>query len=209
GSYTLTVEVQDNAGNVRQSTPLVVTVDTQTSITDIKLVNDHGEPDDNLTNDTRPQFKVTVPTDVNEVRLSIDGGANWVSATQGVKGVWGYTWPTALGDGKYTLTVMVTDAAGNTATQTLDFRIDTQLSTPTIALDSADDTGTPGDDMTNSPRPTFILQNIDSDVINVTVSVTHNGTTTSFTATQAAGGWSFTPPAPWGDGDYTLTVTVE
>ncbi len=209
GSYTLTVEVQDNAGNVRQSTPLVVTVDTQTSITDIKLVNDHGEPDDNLTNDTRPQFKVTVPTDVNEVRLSIDGGANWVSATQGGKGVWGYTWPTALGDGKYTLTVMVTDAAGNTATQTLDFRIDTQLSTPTIALDSADDTGTPGDDMTNSPRPTFILQNIDSDVINVTVSVTHNGTTTSFTATQAAGGWSFTPPAPWGDGDYTLTVTVE
>ncbi|EDE4818521.1 Ig-like domain repeat protein [Salmonella enterica subsp. enterica serovar Enteritidis] len=209
GSYTLTVEVQDNAGNVRQSTPLVVTVDTQTSITDIKLVNDHGEPDDNLTNDTRPQFKVTVPTDVNEVRLSIDGGANWVSATQGVKGVWGYTWPTALGDGKYTLTVMVTDAAGNTATQTLDFRIDTQLSTPTIALDSADDTGTPGDDMTNSPRPTFLLQNIDSDVINVTVSVTHNGTTTSFTATQAAGGWSFTPPAPWGDGDYTLTVTVE
>ncbi len=209
GSYTLTVEVTDNAGNVRQSTPLVVTVDTQTSITDIKLVNDNGEPDDNLTNDTRPQFQVTVPTDVNEVRLSIDGGANWVSATQGVKGVWDYTWPTELGDGKHTLTVMVTDAAGNTATQTLEFFIDTQLSTPTIALDSADDTGTPGDDMTNRTRPTFILQNIDSDVVNVTVSVTHNGTTTSFTATQGAGGWSFTPPAPWGDGDYTLTVTVE
>ncbi|QXX20555.1 non-fimbrial adhesin SiiE [Salmonella enterica] len=209
GSYTLTVEVTDNAGNVRQSTPLVVTVDTQTSITNIKLVNDNGEPDDNLTNATRPQFEITVPVDVNSVQLSIDGGANWVSATQGVKGVWGYTWPTELGDGKHTLTVMVTDAAGNTATQTLDFRIDTQLSTPTIALDSADDTGTPGDDMTNRTRPTFILQNIDPDVINVTVSVTHKGTTTSFTATQGAGGWSFTPPAPWGDGDYTLTVTVE
>lgn len=79
---------------------------------------------------------------------------------------------------------MVTDRAGNTATQTLEFFIDTRLSTPTIALDSTDDTGTPGDDMTNRTRPTFILQNIDSDVINVTVSVTHNGTTTSFTATQ-------------------------
>ncbi|ENI7354250.1 non-fimbrial adhesin SiiE [Salmonella enterica] len=209
GSYTLTVEVTDNAGNVRQSTPLVVTVDTQTSITDITLVNDHGVPDDNLTNSTRPQFEITVPADVNSVQLSIDGGANWVSATQGIEGVWGYTWPTDMGDGKHTLTVMVTDRAGNTATQTLEFFIDTRLSTPTIALDSTDDTGTPGDDMTNSTRPTFILQNIDSDVINVTVSVTHNGTTTSFTATQGAGGWSFTPPAPWGDGDYTLTVTVE
>ncbi|EEM8288253.1 Ig-like domain repeat protein [Salmonella enterica subsp. enterica serovar Infantis] len=209
GSYTLTVEVQDNAGNVRQSTPLIVTVDTQTSITDITLVNDHGVPDDNLTNSTRPQFEITVPADVNSVQLSIDGGANWVSAAQGIEGVWGYTWPTDMGDGKHTLTVMVTDRAGNTATQTLEFSIDTRLSTPTIALDSTDDTGTPGDDMTNRTRPTFILQNIDSDVINVTVSVTHNGTTTSFTATQGAGGWSFTPPAPWGDGDYTLTVTVE
>ncbi|HFW2290099.1 TPA: non-fimbrial adhesin SiiE [Salmonella enterica subsp. enterica serovar Saintpaul] len=209
GSYTLTVEVQDNAGNVRQSTPLVVTVDTQTSITDITLVNDHGVPDDNLTNSTRPQFEITVPADVNSVQLSIDGGANWMSATQGIEGVWGYTWPTDMGDGKHTLTVMVTDRAGNTATQTLEFFIDTRLSTPTIELDSTDDTGTPGDDMTNRTRPTFILQNIDSDVINVTVSVTHNGTTTSFTATQGAGGWSFTPPAPWGDGDYTLTVTVE
>ncbi|EBX8836943.1 Ig-like domain repeat protein [Salmonella enterica subsp. enterica serovar Urbana] len=209
GSYTLTVEVTDNAGNVRQSTPLIVTVDTQTSITDITLVNDHGVPDDNLTNSTRPQFEITVPVDVNSVQLSIDGGANWVSAAQGIEGVWGYTWPTDMGDGKHTLTVMVTDRAGNTATQTLEFFIDTRLSTPTIALDSTDDTGTPGDDMTNRTRPTFILQNIDSDVINVTVSVTHNGTTTSFTATQGAGGWSFTPPAPWGDGDYTLTVTVE
>ncbi|EGN9734832.1 Ig-like domain repeat protein [Salmonella enterica] len=209
GSYTLTVEVTDNAGNVRQSTPLIVTVDTQTSITDITLVNDHGVPDDNLTNSTRPQFEITVPADVNSVQLSIDGGANWVSAAQGIEGVWGYTWPTDMGDGKHTLTVMVTDRAGNTATQTLEFFIDTRLSTPTIALDSTDDIGTPGDDMTNRTRPTFILQNIDSDVINVTVSVTHNGTTTSFTATQGAGGWSFTPPAPWGDGDYTLTVTVE
>ncbi|EAU9938601.1 Ig domain protein [Salmonella enterica] len=209
GSYTLTVEVTDNAGNVRQSTPLIVTVDTQTSITDITLVNEHGVPDDNLTNSTRPQFEITVPADVNSVQLSIDGGANWVSAAQGIEGVWGYTWPTDMGDGKHTLTVMVTDRAGNTATQTLEFFIDTRLSTPTIALDSTDDTGTPGDDMTNRTRPTFILQNIDSDVINVTVSVTHNGTTTSFTATQGAGGWSFTPPAPWGDGDYTLTVTVE
>lgn len=77
-------------------------MDTQTSITDITLVNDHGVPDDNLTNSTRPQFEITVPADVNSVQLSIDGGANWVSATQGIEGVWGYTWPTDMGDGKHT-----------------------------------------------------------------------------------------------------------
>ncbi|EEA5786036.1 Ig-like domain repeat protein [Salmonella enterica subsp. enterica serovar Lattenkamp] len=212
GSYTLTVEVKDNAGNIRQSTPLVVTVDTQTSITDITLVNDNGEPDDNLTNSTRPQFEIKVPVDVNSVQLSIDGGTNWVNAVQGVKGVkgvWGYTWPTEIGDGKHTLTVMVKDTAGNTATQTLDFTIDTKLSTPTIALDGTDDTGTPGDGMTKKTQPTFVLQNIDTDVVKVTVSVTHNGTTSTFAATQGAGGWYFTPLTPWGDGNYTLTVTAE
>ncbi|WP_079778408.1 Ig-like domain-containing protein [Salmonella bongori] len=209
GSYTLTVEVKDNAGNIRQSTPLVVTVDTQTSITDITLVNDNGEPDDNLTNSTRPQFEIKVPVDVNSVQLSIDGGTNWVNAVQGIKGVWGYTWPTEIGDGKHILTVMVKDTAGNTATQTLEFTIDTKLSTPTIALDGMDDTGTPGDGMTKKTQPTFVLQNIDSDVVKVTVSVTHNGTTSTFAATQGASGWYFTPLTPWGDGNYTLTVTAE
>lgn len=209
GDYTLTVKVEDKAGNTNYSAPLTVTIDTQTSIDRIELLNDTGIVGDNLTNEARPQFHITVPTDVNSVQLSLDGGINWVNATLTPDGVWEYIWPTDLVENTYTLTVKATDVAGNTATETLNFIIDTTLSTPTIALDSTDDTGTPGDDMTNRTRPTFILQNIDSDVINVTVSVTHNGTTTSFTATQGAGGWSFTPPAPWGDGDYTLTVTVE
>ncbi len=47
GGYTLTVEVEDNARECPRVTPLIMTVDTQTSITDITLVNDHGVPDDN------------------------------------------------------------------------------------------------------------------------------------------------------------------
>ncbi|EJM2572837.1 Ig-like domain repeat protein [Salmonella enterica] len=210
GDYTLTVRVEDDAGNVKYSASLTVTVDTQITIDVIELVNDSGTRGDNLTNDANPHFRITVPGDVNEVSLSIDGGVTWVKATQSVTpGVWNYTWPGTVPDGDYTLNVKATDNAGNTVTETLHFTIDTTLSTPVIVLDSADDSGVHGDNMTNRTRPTFILQNIDSDVINVTVSVTHNGTTTSFTATQGAGGWSFTPPAPWGDGDYTLTVTVE
>ncbi|EHC77788.1 Large repetitive protein, partial [Salmonella enterica subsp. enterica serovar Rubislaw str. A4-653] len=59
---------------MKQSAPLTVTVDTHIAIDRIELVNDSGIPDDNLTNEARPHFQVTVPADVNGVRLSIDGG---------------------------------------------------------------------------------------------------------------------------------------
>ncbi|MBY7745046.1 hypothetical protein KS945_23920, partial [Salmonella enterica subsp. enterica serovar Kentucky] len=75
-----------------------------------------------LTNEARPHFQVTVPTDVNVVRLSIDGGKTWFNATQSATpGVWNYTWPGTVPDGDYTLNVKATDNAGNTVTETLHF----------------------------------------------------------------------------------------
>ncbi|ENM4386873.1 Ig-like domain repeat protein, partial [Salmonella enterica] len=209
GRYTLTVKVEDEAGNIRYSAPLSVTVDTDITINKIELVNDSGVVGDNMTNDIHPQFRVTVPEDVNSVRLSIDGGATWVKATQGAAGTWGYTWPDDVKDGKYTLQVEATDKAGNTITQMLEFTIDTTLSIPTIELDSKDDTGTQGDELTHRTQPKFILQHIDVDTVSVMVSVEHGGVTSTFDAIKGASGWSFTPTAPWGDGGYTLTVMVE
>ncbi|EBW4294620.1 TPA_asm: Ig-like domain repeat protein, partial [Salmonella enterica subsp. enterica serovar Typhimurium] len=130
GSYTLTVKVEDKAGNTNYSAPLTVVIDTQIAIDGVELVNDSGVKGDNMTNDDRPHFRVTVPTDVNEVRLSIDGGNSWVQATPGVAGSWEYIWPTDLADGQYTLTVEATDKAGNTVTKTIDFAVDTTLSVP-------------------------------------------------------------------------------
>ncbi|EGU7155555.1 hypothetical protein GSI40_004709, partial [Salmonella enterica] len=80
GAYTLTVMVEDKAGNVSHSAPLTVTVDTQTAINSIELVNDTGIPGDSLTNAVRPHFRVAVPDDVKTVRLSIDGGKTWGDA---------------------------------------------------------------------------------------------------------------------------------
>ncbi|WP_176208889.1 Ig-like domain-containing protein, partial [Salmonella enterica] len=209
GSYTLTVKVEDKAGNTNYSAPLTVVIDTQIAIDGVELVNDSGVKGDNMTNDDRPHFRVTVPTDVNEVRLSIDGGNSWVQATPGVAGSWEYIWPTDLADGQYTLTVEATDKAGNTVTKTIDFAVDTTLSVPVIVLNSADDTGVQGDNMTNSTQPTFALQHIDDDAVRVTVSVEHGGVTTTFDATKGVGGWTFTPTGAWADGDYTLSVSVE
>ncbi|EGQ5168021.1 Ig-like domain repeat protein, partial [Salmonella enterica] len=209
GSYTLSVTVTDKAGNVSQSTPLTVTVDTHISIGKVELINDSGVVGDNMTNDIHPQFRVTVPEDVNSVRLSIDGGATWVKATQGAAGIWDYTWPDDVKDGKYTLQVEATDKAGNTITRMLEFTIDTTLTTPTIALDHKDDSGTTGDNLTNAKKPGFILGNIDVDASRVVVQVTHDGKSEEVALTKSGGQWSFTPTAPWGDGSYTLTVTVE
>ncbi|ELN58750.1 hypothetical protein SEEE1831_21881, partial [Salmonella enterica subsp. enterica serovar Enteritidis str. 13183-1] len=94
---------------------------------------DSGIPGDNLTNEARPHFQVTVPADVNGVRLSIDGGKTWFDATQSAtSGVWDYTWLTNVANGPHTLMVEASDKAGNKTTQKLDFIIDTLLSEPTI-----------------------------------------------------------------------------
>ncbi|EDT6017525.1 Ig-like domain repeat protein, partial [Salmonella enterica subsp. enterica] len=209
GDYTLTVKVEDKAGNTNYSAPLTVTIDTQTSIDRIELLNDTGIVGDNLTNEARPQFHITVPTDVNSVQLSLDGGINWVNATLTSDGVWEYIWPTDLVENTYTLTVKATDVAGNTATETLNFIIDTTLSTPTITLDSADDSGTANDNKTNVKTPGFIIGGIDSDVTQVVVQVMRDGHSEEVELTQTNGQWRFVPGSAWTDGDYTLTVTVK
>ncbi|WP_139384967.1 Ig-like domain-containing protein, partial [Salmonella enterica] len=50
GSYQLVVVVEDLAGNVKESTPLDVRIDTTTTINNIVLLTDTGVPDDQLTN---------------------------------------------------------------------------------------------------------------------------------------------------------------
>ncbi|WP_348250968.1 Ig-like domain-containing protein, partial [Salmonella enterica] len=72
-----------------------------------------------------------------------------------------YIWPTDLADGQYTLAVEATDKAGNSVTKTIDFAVDTTLSVPVIVLNSADDTGVHGHNMSNRTQPTFALQHSD------------------------------------------------
>ncbi|EKQ5163213.1 Ig-like domain repeat protein, partial [Salmonella enterica] len=209
GAYTLSVTVTDKAGNVSHSVPLTVNVDTHVTIDSIVLVNDSGVIGDNLTNEVRPHFHVTVPGDVNVVRLSLNDGKTWVNATQSAAGDWEYIWPDDVTEGKHTLTVEATDIAGNKATQMLEFTIDTTLSTPTIRLDTVDDSGVPGDNITNEKMPGFTINGIDADASQVMVVVTHNGKSEELTLTQVSGRWHFTPDSDWTDGNYTLTVKVE
>ncbi|MYL95084.1 hypothetical protein GTI95_22185, partial [Citrobacter werkmanii] len=74
-----------------------------------------------------------------------------------------------LADGDYSISVIVTDNAGNTANSTtLAMTVDTSVAAPVIAL--SDDTGTPGDNQTNDTTPGFAIAT-DNDAISVMVSI--------------------------------------
>ncbi|MDJ0150402.1 Ig-like domain-containing protein, partial [Salmonella sp. SM-26] len=102
------------------------------------------------------------------------------------------------------------DRAGNSQQSALlEVTVDSTLTVPEIALAAGEDNGaSDSDNVTNHTQPKFTLQHIDADVTGATVNVTHNGVTDTYQATQGADDWTFTPPAAWNDGTYTLSVTV-
>ncbi len=59
GDYTLSVSVEDTAGNTSHSATLTVTVDTHIAINTLQLVNYSGIPTDTLTTTVRPHVQVT------------------------------------------------------------------------------------------------------------------------------------------------------
>ncbi|HCD7427520.1 TPA: Ig-like domain repeat protein, partial [Citrobacter werkmanii] len=205
GNWTVEVKVTDAAGNTKQSS-LDFTVDTSISTPTVALdaSSDTGDVGDNLTNETTPTFILSnIDPDVTSVMVTLNGETH--SATKDEQGNWTYTPETALSDGSWTLKVKVTDGAGNTAESSLDFTIDSTLSTPTVMMDTDSDTATAGDNITSDTTPTFILSNIDPDV--TSVMVTLNGETHSATKDEQ-GNWTYTPDTPLADGSGTLVVTV-
>ncbi|KLW90281.1 hypothetical protein SP99_00471 [Enterobacter sp. BIDMC92] len=202
GEYSITVQVTDDAGNTKSSTALDVTVDTVTAVPVITLSDDTGTPGENQTNDATPGFTITTDRDAVTVMVSIDGGAP-VAATKDADGQW-HIKSKDLADGEHSISVTVTDVAGNTATSSLDFTVDSTLSVPTIDLTDASDTGSSAtDNITRDSTPTFTLGNIDADV--VTVKVLINGT--AYDAQKVDGQWTFTAPV-LADGEYSITVQV-
>ncbi|HCD7429121.1 TPA: Ig-like domain repeat protein, partial [Citrobacter werkmanii] len=202
GDYSVTVQVTDDAGNVQTSTALAVTVDTRVAAPVIALSDDTGTPGDNQTRDATPGFTVSTDPDAFSVMVSIDGGTP-VAATKAADGQW-HIDSAALADGDHTIVATVTDLAGNTATSSLTFTVDTTLSVPTIDLADASDSGSlNSDNITRDTTPAFTLGSIDADVTKVQVII--NGT--AYDAVQSEGKWTFTAPE-LADGDYSVTVQV-
>jgi subtilisin-like proprotein convertase family protein len=177
GVYAYKVRLQDLAGNLSDLslTPaLNVRVDTkvpgQPSAPTLDAGSNSGSTQDNVTNVQQPLFigkaepntfprpNQTGTTPRNIVRL-LDS-ANNVVGTGEVQSTGDYAvQPSApLGAGTYTFTVEVIDVAGNTSVKSGATNIEIRIGTPTkptVRLVPTDDSGSPGDNVTNVQRPRF------------------------------------------------------
>ncbi|SUI04656.1 Large repetitive protein [Salmonella enterica subsp. indica] len=205
GKFTITSV--DTIGNRSDDVPLDIM--KETPVISLSVDSDTGTVGDNITRDNQPTFIIgNLESDVVVVQVDINGTV--YNAEKNADGVWSFTPGTALDDGSYTISVIASDATGNQKNSLpITVTIDSTLAVPEIALAAGEDNGVSGNDnVTNHAQPTFTLQHIDADVTGVTVNVVHNGVTDTYQATQSADGWTFTPPAAWNDGTYTLSVTV-
>jgi hypothetical protein len=187
GDHVITATSTDDAGNTSgQSNSVTITIDTtdpDVSITDPANAAVLGDntPDVSFTyNDSN--------TDAVECKVDNDAYVACVTA---------WTTPT-LDDGPHTAYVRVTDKAGNTATASRAFIVDT-------AAPSAPVIDTPASDSAVSDlRPTIG----GTAEPNSTIIVFDDGTPIGTTTANGSGVWSFTPNSDLGQGAHPFVVTA-
>ncbi|PRO67818.1 BapA/Bap/LapF family large adhesin, partial [Alteromonas gracilis] len=195
GTYSVTAEVTDGAGNTAQATASGDYDSTSPSTT----VNQPAP-----TNDTTPN--VSGETDAppgSEVVIVVtdsQGNEQTIVTIVGADGTFNEDVPAELSEGEYTVDVTVTTPAGNSSTTTVTGEIDTTA--PIISLDpigsTNDDTPVINGDTDAEPGAIVTLEIVHSD-----------GTTQTLTATvQEDGSFSAEVPQTLANGDFTVSATV-
>ncbi|KZP52873.1 type 1 secretion target domain-containng protein, partial [Enterobacter ludwigii] len=209
GSVTVTAAVSDKAGNpasVAHNLAVDVTVPVVTINTvagdDVINVAEHAQAQivsGSATGATAGD-KVTVTLGSQTYTTVLDAAGNWsVGVPANVI--------SGLSDGTVTVSVSVTDAAGNTGSGTHNVTVDTGLPSvgfSTLSGDNVLNAVEKGQDLSVSGTSANLAEG-------TLVTVTLNGK--QYTATTAAdGGWSLTVPAAdlaaLGEANYTLSATA-
>ena len=166
------------------SSALNVTVDTVAPAVTGALANDTGS---SSTDKITSNAALAGSGDPNAVvHFTVDGNAVAGTATANANGAWSFT-PTGLSNGAHTIVASETDAAGNTATASLSFTLDTAK--PGITEVLANDTGSSSTDKITSNAALAGLGDPNA-VIHFTV----DGNAVAGTASaNANGAWTFTP----------------
>ncbi|WP_052696984.1 Ig-like domain-containing protein [Pantoea sp. SM3] len=209
GSHPLSVTVKDAAGNVSpSSTPVTITVDTVAPNTaTLVITNDVTNTtvaSGGSTNDTTPTLSGTAEAGG---RVTIyDGTTTLGTAIANSSGAWTFTTST-LTQGSHTISVSVTDAAGNVSGRTNATVVIDTTPPAAVTLVAANNNGStavtiPNNGVTNDSTP--LLSGTGE--VGAKVSI-YDGTILLGTTTVASNGtWSFISTT-LSNGSHTLNVT--
>ncbi|HHF8475869.1 TPA: Ig-like domain-containing protein [Escherichia coli] len=208
GSHTLTATVNDKAGNPASTThnlavDLTVPVLTINTIAGDDIINaaEHGQALVISGSSTGGEAGdvVTVMLNSKTYTTTLDASGNWSVGVPAAD-------VTALGSGPQTVMATVTDAAGNSDSET--HTVTVNLTAPTIGINTI-----ATDDIINATEKGADLQisGTSNQPAGTTITVTLNGQ--NYTATtDASGNWSTTVPASavgaLGEASYTVTANV-
>ena len=206
GSYAITVQATDTAGNAgAASSALGLTVDQTAPTTlappDLLAASDSGSSNtDNITNAATQQLSGSATAGDT---VSILVGGVTVTTVTAAGGSWSYS--ASLSAGSYAITVSATDTAGNVGgtSSALGLTVDTTAPTTLDAPDllAASDTGVSStDNITSSATQQLSGSATTGSSISILV-----GGTTLQTVTAAGGSWSYT--ATLSAGSYAITVS--
>ncbi|HEA16775.1 MAG TPA: retention module-containing protein, partial [Pseudoalteromonas prydzensis] len=195
GAFQVDASVTDAAGNTASDTENGGVIDTLAPIFDIDPLA--------ATNDTTPTITGSSDEIGGLVSITVtdaNGDIQSLMATVLADGTWSVDVPTPLAEGAFIVDASVTDAAGNTASDTENGGvIDTQA--PIFDIDPLADS--------NDSTPTITGS---SDEIGGLVSITvtdANGDVQTLTATVLADGtWSVDVPTPLAEGAFVVDASV-
>ena len=208
GTWTVNVSGKDAAGNTVSGSQ-TIGVDTVAPTLSVDAI-----AQDNVINaaEHNQPLTLTGKTDAEAgqiVTVTLNGKNH--TATVGSDGTWSVTLPAsevqAMANGGHTLTVNVSDKAGNGSTTTADFTVDTAA--PVVTINTV-----AGDDILNTSeqgQAQIVSGQASGAAAGDVVTVTLGGQT--FTGVvQADGSWSVGVPASvlgaLGEGNHTLSVSV-
>lgn len=200
GPYDYTITTVDKAGNTATPVSGTITVDTASVVLTGGL---DTTADPNIADgwsSTNNQTLKGMTSPGATVTVTINGTVH--AATVSANGEWSLNLANLAND-NYSYTVTASNPAGTTSTINGHFTIDNTPPTTTVMLNTATDSGTLGDFITNVDRPVFIGQTKPG----ATVTLTLNGQ--SYTATaDREGNWQITLPTSLTHGAYSYTVNV-
>ncbi|MGZ0720562.1 BapA/Bap/LapF family large adhesin [Kluyvera cryocrescens] len=217
GSHSFTTVVEDAAGN--QSTaspPYVITVDSiaPNAVTGLQVTDDQSPATGLLTNgastnDQQPTFSGSA--EAGTTVALYEGGNKLGEVVVGSDGKWSLSPSAILPPGDHTISVVVTDTAGNVSTSNPSFTLTVDISKPIqvsiiTASDNADPvTGTITNGFTNDTTPTLSGTAEFGSTVTIYDGIKVLGTVK---ASTVDGSWSFTPTTPLGEGAHAITATA-